>query len=160
MPVPYYIPVENASITNANGDYDLLELTLVDEGPIEIVGFEIVSFELGDAQDEWFRIQWFTDNTTTGNGTATTVRPVDQLVTHANPPTAETIASAPATGGTAIPGPIHSVSARGGTNGPIWFPSGFGPKANQADTLLVMRLLAAVTDDIAFSGTWYLNVGI
>lgn len=160
MPVPYYIPVENASVTNANGDYDLLEITPADEGPIEIVGFEIVSFELGDAQDEWFRIQWFTDNATSGNGTATTVRPVDQAVTHAAAPTAETIASTPASTGTAIPGPVHSISARGGTNGPIWFPAGFGIKANQADTMLCMRLLAAVADDIVLSGTWWLNVGI
>lgn len=159
MPGPvYYVTWENQSITNANGDYDLCELTPADEGGIEVIGFEIVSFEVGDAQEEFFRLQWFSDNATTGNGTSTTIRPRNPLVTHGAPFTAETVASSPATSGTAIGLCVHSVAARGGTNGPIWFPDGVGPVVSQSDVMLCLRLLAAVADDITCSGTIYVQM--
>lgn len=159
MKVGYTITWENQSFTTANGDYDFCEITPADEGPLEVVGYDITVFETGDAQEEFLRCQWLSDNTTTGNGTSTTPRPVDSQVVHAVPPTCETVASTPASAGTSIA--IHSfgLPARGGTNGPIWYPDGFGIRINQADTMLCLRLLAAGADDVVSSGTIWFAVG-
>lgn len=153
----YYVTFENAAVTAANADYDFVEITPADEGGIEIVGFELICFEAGDAQEEFLRVQWFSDNATSGNGSAATPRPVNPLVTSTAVFTAETVASTPASTGTAIGLPVHGVPTRGGT-GPIWYPDGFGPRINQADTMLCLRLLAALADDAVFSGCFYVNV--
>lgn len=148
------VSFENQSFTTANGDYDFCELTPVDDRPIEVIGFEIVCFEVGDAQEEFLRVQWFSDNATSGNGTATTVRPVNSR--DATPGfTAETVASTPASTGTAIGLNVHGIAARGGTNGPVWYPEGCGPRIDQGDTMLCLRMLSTLADDAVFSGTFY-----
>jgi hypothetical protein len=157
MQVPYYLTFENFSVAAASGDHDLCEITPADEGPVEIIGVELVGFDT-DA-DEYLRVQWFSDNATTGNGTATTPRPQDPFVVHTQVPTCETGASTPASTGTAIGLNIVSTNAKGGTNGPIWYPANTGPRISQSDTMLCLRLLAAVADDVTFSGTIYLLVG-
>jgi hypothetical protein len=149
----YYVTFENQSFTNANGDYDFVELTPADEGGIEIVGFELQCFET-DAE-EYLRVQWFSDNATSGNGSAATPRPQNPLVTSTAVFAAETVASTPASTGTAIGLPTHYVAAKGGTQGPIWYPDGCGPRVTQSDTMLCLRLAAAVADDAVFSGTFY-----
>lgn len=156
--VEYYVTWENGSFTNALGDYDFVELTPADEGGIQVVGIDIEIFETGDSQEEFLRAQWFSDNATSGNGASTTPRPVNPAVVHANVFTAETVASTPASTGSAIGLQIVNLASRGGTNGPVWYPEGFGPIVTQADTMLCLRLLSAVADDIVASGTVYVRM--
>lgn len=154
----YYVTWENGSFTNANGDYDFVELTPADDGPIQVIGIDIEIFETGDSQEEFLRCQWFSDNATTGNGSATTPRPVDPRITSSQVFTAETVASTPASTGTAIGLNIVNLASRGGTNGPVWYPEGTGPIVTQLDTMLCLRLLAAVADDVVASGTVYVRM--
>lgn len=151
--VIYYVTFENQAFTTANGDYDFFELTPVDEGAFEVVGFELVCFELGDAQEEFLRVAWFSDNATSGNGTSATPRPQNPFVSHSQVFTAETVASTPASTGTAISLPIHSIPARGGRD--FWYPDGCGPRISQSDTMLCLRMLSTLADDAVFSGTVY-----
>lgn len=153
----YTVSFAATTIANASGDYDLFELVPADDIPIEVMGFSVFIYsELGDAQEEFLQCQWISDNTTTGNGTATTPRPVSSRMAAATF-TAETVATTPATSGTAIPIEPFALPSRGGDR--VWYPDGLGPRVDQADTLLCMRLNVAVTDDLTMSGcVWVAQV--
>lgn len=153
----YTVSFSATTIANASGDYDLFELTPVDDIPIEVVGYSIsVYSELGDAQEEFLQCQWVSDNTTTGGGTAATPRPTNPRMTAAGF-TAETVATAPATGGTTIMVEPLVIPSRGGDR--VWYPEGCGPRVDQADTMLCLRLNVAVVDDLTMSGcVWVAQV--
>src|SRR5262245_60111666 len=98
----YTVSFAASSFTNANGDYDFFEITPADDRPVEIVAIYIGNkSEIGDAQEEFVEWAIVTDNATSGNGTAGNVRPLDQRDASAGF-TAETVASTPASTGTAI----------------------------------------------------------
>lgn len=155
----YTVRFAATTIANASGDYDIYELTPVDDGPIQVIGYDITIYsELGDSQEEFLQMAWVTDNATSGNGTSSTPLPVNPRTAAANVFTAETIATTPASTGTAVTPIYFGIPARGGTPGPIWYPDGCGPRVDQADVMLCMRLLVAVTDDVTMSGTIWVEV--
>ena len=159
MPVgcPYTLSFDSSSFATSSGDYDFWEITPADDAPIEIVGFHLaVLSEIGDTQEEFLRVGWFSENATTGNGTSTTPRPVNSRVTHASPPTCEVVASSPASAGTAIQLEVMSIPARGGDR--IWYPDQTGFVVAQSDTMLCLRLISALTDDASIAGTCWFNI--
>lgn len=142
----YTVSVENVSITNANGDADLVELTAADDKPIELFGIQIFSLtELQEAQEEWLRCQVVRGNATTGNGTSATPAPVD-INTGASSFTAKTYGSTLASGGTAVNLMPFGVQVRAGYE--IFLPEGCGFKTTQA-SLLCVRLMAGPADDLS-----------
>ncbi len=147
----YTVEFEAAAIAALSGDYDLFEFTPADDRPIELVGLHLyVTSELGDAQDEWLRLRIIRGHTTSGGGTATTPRPVNPRAAAAGF-TAETVGATIATLGTPINVWSGAMNVRAGFE--MWFPDGCGPRADQADTTMVVRLMAAVADDVTMSGT-------
>lgn len=153
MPRMYTIIIDNGAVAAASGDYDLLELDAAADKPLELVGIRIgQSTEFGDAQEEQLRINVVRGNTTTGNGTATTPRPVSPVDTAAGF-VAETLATTPASAGTAVTLLADDYNVRQGYEwGPV--PQGFGFWTSGAE-LLCVRLAAAVADDLSLSATFW-----
>lgn len=151
MPRIYTVEFEAQTIATASGDYDLFELDAATDKPIELV--EIVlgqTTELAEAQEEQLRLRVIRGHATTGNGTSATPRPLSSVDTAAGF-TAKTVGATIASAGT----PVNLFSdvwpVRAGYQwGPR--PQGFGIWTSGAD-LLVVRLMAAVTDDLTASGT-------
>ena len=157
MPRNYTVEFEGQSITNANGDYDLFELAPADDKPVAIYGlFLSVSSEVGDAQDETLRYRVIRGHATTGNGTSTTPRPLDPNDAAAEF-TAKTVGATIASAGTPINVHSDGFNVRAGLG--LWLPEGSEWRASQADTLIVVRLMAAVADDLTMSGTLYVREG-
>jgi hypothetical protein len=151
----YTVEFENAAITAANGDYDLFELTPSDDRPIKIIAITLdVLTELGDAQEEILRYRVIRGHTTSGNGTATTPRPVDPRDAAAGF-TAETVGSTIASSGTVVN--LHSGGFNVRVGERLFLPDKCSWKADQGDTTIVVRLMAAVADDLNMSGTLYVE---
>lgn len=147
----YTVRFRGSSFTAANGDYDFFELTPADDRPIELCGLLIsTKTEIKEAEEE--QIDWgvVTDNTTTGNGTSTTPNPCDPRDAAAGF-TAETVASTPASTGTAVELISDDFNIRNGLQ--LWLPPGYRPRVDQADTMMCVRLFTALADDATLSGT-------
>lgn len=152
MPRTYTVEFEAQTIANASGDLDLFELSPADDKPIELVALTLgQSSELGEAAEEQLRIRIIRGHATSGNGTAATPRPVSPNDAAAGC-AAEVLGATIASAGTAIFMMSDDYNVRAGYSwGPV--PQGMGFWASQADTTLVVRLMAAVLDDITGSGT-------
>ncbi|MGH7460563.1 MAG: hypothetical protein ACREMA_05990 [Longimicrobiales bacterium] len=151
----YTISFDRQAFTTANGDYDFFELTPADDRPIELVAlFVSQKSEVGDAQEEQIAYSIVSDNATSGNGSAATPRPIDPRDAAAGF-TAETVGSTPASTGTAIT--LHADCFNVRTGLQLIFPPDMRPRVDQADTMLCVRLLAALADDADFSGTVYVR---
>lgn len=145
MPREYTVSVENVSITNAGGDADLVELDAATDLPIELYAIQIFALsEVQEAQEEWLRCAIVRGNTTTGNGTTATPRPVSPADAAASF-TAKTYGTTPASAGTAITAVPFGVQVRAGYE--IFLPEGSGWWTSGAN-LLCVRLLAAPADDL------------
>lgn len=154
----YAIPFgPGSSFTAANGDYDFFEITPADDRPIELCAVFIgCKSEIGDAQEEMIDYSIVTDNTTTGNGTATTPKAIDSGAGDADGFfTAETVASTPASLGTAVV--LHQDTFNIRTGLQLVFPPELRPVVRQGDTMLCVRLNTALADDATFSGTAYVR---
>ncbi len=150
----YTVSFDQQSFTAANGDYDFFELDAAAGKPIEIVAVFIGNkTEVGDAQEEMVAYSIVRGNTTTGNGAATTPRPVDASDGAASF-AAETVASTPASAGTAVNLHVDTFNIRTGLQ--LILPPEMRPKTQEAD-LLCVRLLTALADDATLSGTCYVR---
>lgn len=127
---------------------DLVELTPADDKPVLVHGFRIFqTTDFGDAQDEVLGVAWVRGNATSGSGGNTSV-----AVTPKNPNdasagvTAETANTTAASTGT----PVTVYSTGWNVRGPLEVT--FTPEqrivANQAQTLLVLRMLGAPADSL------------
>lgn len=157
MPRLYTVEFEAQSVTNANGDYDLFELTPADDKPIEIYGAVVkVTSELAEAQEEWLRLRIIRGHTTSGSGgAAPTPVPLSAIDTAAGF-TAETGNSTIASAGTAVNLLSDAFNVRAGWElGPL--PEGYGFWCSQAATTIVLRLMAAVADDVTATGTLFVR---
>lgn len=159
----YTVTAENISLANASGDIDICELTPADDKPIRLLGFEIDNVggtsDAGDLQEEFLRLAIVRGHTTSGNGSAATpvaLDPGDAAASFSAETNASTIASS-GTGTTVwaggmsvrIPGPIFF----GDASNPLMCP-----KATQANTTMVLRMLSTVADDVSVSVTvWVLE---
>jgi hypothetical protein len=146
----YTVTFDQQTFAQASGDYDFFELDAAAEKPIEIVALSIGNkSELGDAQEEGVAFSIVRGNTTTGNGSAATPRPLDASDGAASF-TAKTVSPTPASAGSAVTLMVDSFNIRAGTQ---WvFPEAMRPKTQGTD-LLCIRLLTALADDATLSGT-------
>lgn len=152
MPRLYTVSFQAQSIANASGDYDLFEFDPATDKPIELLSVELgQTTELGDTAEENLRLSVVRGHTTSGNGTSTTPRPQSAADSAAGF-AAETVASTPASAGTGVVLWANTWNVR--APGPIFppLPQGSGFWTSGAD-LLVVRLDAAVTDDLTLTGT-------
>lgn len=110
--------------------------------------------DLGDAAEEILRIQVIRAHTVSGSGgTTATPRPVNGTADSAAGATAETNNTTIANTGTGIPLFSHAFNIRAGLE--HYFPPECRPGANQGDTTIVVRLMAAPTDSLTMSGTLF-----
>ncbi len=86
----------------------------------------------------------------TGNGTATTPRPLDPSDGAASF-IAKVVSSTPASAGTPVTLVADTFNIRGGLE--EVYPEVMRPKAAQPDGTICVRLLTALADDAVFSGT-------
>lgn len=152
MPREYTCSFEGQSVTNANGDYELFELDPATDIPIELVAMELwVTSELQEAQEEWLRLAVIRGHATDGTGgTSTTPRPLDPKDAAAGF-TCDVLRTAIASTGTPVTLAAPAMNVRAGYSwGPV--PIGYGYRITAAEGLLVVRLVAAVTDDVTMSG--------
>lgn len=150
----YTVSFDQQTVANASGDYDLFELLAADDKPIEIVALKLdVKSEVGDAAEEQIAYAIVRGNTTTGNGTSTTPRPLDSADQAASF-TAEVLATTPASAGTAVNLVLGTFNLRMGLL--ELYPELMRPATRAAD-LLCVRLLTAVTDDVTMSGTLWVR---
>lgn len=147
----YTVVFDQQTIAAASGDYDFFELTPADDKPIEIVALKLANkSEISDAQEEFVAYSVVTGNSTTGNGTTTTPRPLDPSDGAASF-TAKVVSSTPASAGTALTKISDTFNIRGNLS--EIYPEIMRVKASQADTTLCVRLTTALADDATLSGT-------
>lgn len=150
MPRFYTVEFEAQAIATASGDYDLFELDPAADKPIELVEIWLgQSSDLQEAQEEQLRLRIIRGHATTGNGTSTTPRPASPADAAAGF-AAETVGATIASAGTAVNLASMTWNIR---NDFVWGPrpQGMGLWSSGAD-LLVVRLMAAVADEITMSG--------
>src|SRR5262245_35989035 len=153
----YTVEYEAQTIANASGDYELVELDPADDKPIEIYAMHIVTTsEIQEAQEEWLRLRVIRGHATDGTGgTSTTPRPLNELDSAAGF-TADVLRTAIASAGTAVNLFSGGFNVRAGYDwGPV--PEGYGYFCSEAAGLLVVRLMAAVTDDVTSSATFWVR---
>jgi hypothetical protein len=155
----YAVTFENQTIAAASGDYDLFYIAPADDKPCRLLAIYLaVISELGDAQEEWLRfelIRGFTVASSGGNAvTASTVgrcSPTDPDPSF----TARTADTAVATTGT---GQVLHADGMNVRAGYVYIPT---PEmvhmVTQAQTSLVLRMMAAVADDLTMNGTMYID---
>lgn len=150
----YTVVFQAQTIAAASGDYDLFELDAAAGKPVEIVALKLGNkSEVSDAQEEMLEYAIVRGNTTTGNGTATTPRPLDPSDGAASF-TAKTVSSTPASVGTPLTLVADTFNIRAGL--PEIYPEIMRPKTAEAD-LLCVRLITAVADDVTLSGTLWVR---
>lgn len=146
----YTVSFDQQTIAAASGDYDFFELDAATDKPVEIVAIDIGNkSEVGDAQEEMVAYSIVRGNTTTGNGTATTPRPLDASDGAASF-TAKVVSSTPASVGSPVNLFVSTFNIRAGLQ--YIFPEAMRPKTQGAD-LLCIRMLTALADDATISGT-------
>lgn len=159
----YTVSFENVAYTAAGGDFDAFELDPAADKPITIAGLEIVATsEVGEAQEEWVRlkiIRFLGGTFTSGNGTANTPKPLDELDTAAAF-AAETMGSTVATStGTQQDMWSTGFNIRAGY-GPIFLPPEFRiPVLGVANNAVVVRLMGTLADDANLNGTLWVEEG-
>ena len=151
MPRLYLVEFEAQTIAAASGDIDLFSLDAATDKPIELVEVCLgQTTELGDTAEEQLRIRYIRGHTTVGSGGASaTPRPATANDAAAGT-TARTLDTTVASVGTAINLPSETWNIRSPYQwGPR--PQGMGLWTSGAE-LLVVRLMAAVADDLTASG--------
>lgn len=152
----YSVTIDAGSITNANGDYELLELDAAAGKPIEICGWDLgQTSELQEAQEEQLRITIIRGHTTDGTGGSSfTPQPIEASGAAAGF-TADILRTGIASSGSPVtiwgfPLPVRA----GHQYGPV--PEGYGFATSEAN-LLVVRLATAVADDLTFQGAFLIR---
>lgn len=150
----YTVVFQAATIAAASGDYDFFELDAAAEKPVEIVALKLANkSEVGDAAEEMVEYAIVRGNATSGNGSATTPRPLDASDGAASF-AAETVASTPASTGTPLTLVADTFNIRSGLY--EIYPEVMRPKTSGAD-LLCVRLITALADDATMSGTLWVR---
>ena len=151
MPRIYTVEFENITWTNAQGDIDAFSIDAATDKPTAIKSIVIkATSELQEAQEEWLRIRVIRGHTTVGSGgAAATARPLSAVDT-AYGGTCRTNDTTVASAGTAVNLWSDAFNVRSGYElfraPEDWFWT------SGAD-LIVVRLMAAVTDDTVVNGS-------
>lgn len=137
---------------------DLFEITPADDKPVEIVGLFLSQTgvaDVGDAAEEMLRIEIIRGYTASGSGGSTPnpapVKRIDAAAGFAAEVNNTTVANT----GTAVIIHEDAFNVRAGYAN--WWPEGTEPDASQANTTIVVRLVAAPADAITVSGTLYVR---
>jgi hypothetical protein len=149
----YTVSFTGVAITAA---VDIFELTPADDKPLEILGFFWgQSSDFGDAQAEQIGYRVIRGHTTSGSGgAAATPRPLNRSDSAAGF-TAETNNTTAASVGSTVDLHCDVINVQAGEK--LWLPEGCEWEASQADTTIVIRLIAAPADSITTSGTLYVR---
>lgn len=149
----YTVSFEGIGVTAA---VDFFEVAPADDKPVELIGlFLSQSSDVGDAAEEILRFAAIRGHTASGSGgTATTPRPVDRSAGTVGF-AAETNNTTIASGGTTHT--LHADTFNVRTGYQLWLPEGSEWGASQADTTIVVRLMAAPADSLTMSGTLYVR---
>lgn len=149
----YAVPFEGVATTVAA---DLWEITPADDKPVKLLGMLISqSSDTGDAQEELIRIEVIRGHTVSGSGgTAPTPTPIEPNDAAAGF-TAEVNNTTAANTGTTTILFAHAFNIRTGLE--FWWPAGCEPKANQGNTTIIVRMMAAPADSLTMSGTLYVE---
>lgn len=154
-----YTVVLAATITAAGGDTDLLEITPADDKPCRLLGFTLgQTSEVGDAAEEGVRISVIRlpATVTSGNGTAATPQPVDDVDVAAGFAAEVNGTTVATTSGTASTLMEMAWNER---NSPYewWAPNeALAPKVRQASALVV-RMQTTLADDISAAMTFWVE---
>jgi hypothetical protein len=153
----YTCEFEGQTVAAASGDYELFELTPATNKPISIEAVKfVVTSELAEAQEEWLRLRIIRGHTTAGTGGTGSLVPTP--VNHASAAagfTYATLRTGIASAGTPVVVDSDGFNVRAGYNwGPV--PEEFAA-GTSGTALLVVRLMAAVADDLTMSGTLYVR---
>ena len=134
---------------------DLFEIRPAAEKPVEVAGLFISqTTEIADAQDEMIGYSVVRGHSTSGNGTATTPRPLDRSATAAGF-AAETVGTTQASAGTGVTLHADAFNVRSGLG--LWLPEDCQWEVSATDTTLVVRLAGAPSDSVSFTGTLYVR---
>lgn len=147
----YAVSFEGVAVT---AQVDFFELTPADDKPIAIHGlFLSQSSDVGDAAEEILRVKIIRGHATGGSGgSAPTPVPLDPNDAAAGC-AAETNNTTIASTGTAVDLYADAFNIRSGLA--TIFPPEMRPMASQANTTIVVRLMAAPADSLTMSGTIY-----
>jgi hypothetical protein len=149
----YSVQFENVEITAAQ---DFFEVSPADDKPVKLLGlFLSQSTEVGDSAEEMLRIQVIRGHSTSGSGgsagTAVPVDPNSAAAGFASEVNNTTIASA----GTGVV--LHSEAFNIRSGLAMWWTPETCPVANQANTTIVVRLMANPADSVTMGGTLYVE---
>jgi hypothetical protein len=152
----YSVEFEAQTIAAASGDVDLFYIAPADDKPVCIVGMVAkTTSELQEAQEEWLRWRIIRGHATVGSGgAAATARPVNENDIAAGF-TARTLDTTIASAGTAVN--MHSDAFQVRIGEVFWPPPEARIMCAQTATTIVVRLMAAVADDVTASGTLYVG---
>lgn len=148
----YAVPFAAVAVSAAQ---DLWEITPADDKPIELVGIEIGQYsDSGDAADELLSLQIIRGFTSSGSGgSSVTPNPLDPNSSAAGF-TAECNNTTVANTGTTATLHAAAFNVRAGYLN--YWPLDCRPKANQANTTLVVRITAPA-DALTMNGTLYVR---
>lgn len=151
----YSISFDGVTVTNAGGDTDLFELAPAANKPCRLLGLMLtVSSELGDAAEEVLRIKVMRlpATVTSGNGTGVTPRPMLSSDGASGAACEYNGATVATTSGTAVDLHADGFNVRAGYQ--FWWTPETAPVIVNAEAAVV-RLTAAVIDDVTMTGTLY-----
>lgn len=151
----YVVTFEGISVTVA---VDFFEITPADDKPVTIHALYLSQApDVGDAAEEMLRVKIIRGHTTSGSGgTTATPAALDPNDTAAGF-TAETNNTTIASVGTTADLFADAFNIRAGEP---WIPTPeCRPKATQANTTLVVRLMAAPADALTMSGSLFIEEG-
>lgn len=148
----YAVTFEGVAVTAA---VDFFELQPADDKPVSLIGIMLSqASDLGDINEEILRIQVLRGHTSSGSGGATpTPAPVNNSSDTAAGAVSDTNNTTIASGGTAVSLFSHTFNIRAGLE--HYFPPECRPGASQANTTIVVRLMAAPADSLTMNGTLY-----
>jgi hypothetical protein len=149
----YTVSFENVAVTAAQ---DFFEISPADDHPVRLLGINVDQFtDTGDAAEEILRYKIIRGHATSGSGgSAPTPRPMDPSDAasgFACEVNNTTIASA----GTGVDLVCGAFNIRAGLA--VFWPPECYPEANQGNTTIVVRLMAAPADSLTMSGTLYVE---
>lgn len=149
----YAVTFEGVAVT---AQVDFFEITPADDKPVAIHGILLSqSSDLGDAAEEQLRVKVIRGHATGGSGgSAPTPAPLNPNDTAAGF-TAETNNTTIASTGTTVDLAALAFNIRAGLE--HYFPPECRPMASQANTTLVVRLMAAPADSLTLSGTLFVE---
>ena len=147
----YSVEFENVSASAAQ---DFFEISPAADHPVVILAVYIDQYsDVGDTQEEMLRYQIIRGHTTSGSGgSSATPRPLDPGDAAAGF-SAEVNNTTIASAGTAVN--LHSGAFNIRAGLALIFPPEMTPVANNGNTTIVVRLLAAPADALSMSGTLY-----